>query len=582
MNISESTEATPPGAAPQYSANFTGTGTVSAQDYNALLRRLSAAQSTRTNMDRQLRAAGQKNRKLVEGLTRARAEIERLRSSLAQQVMPPLSAATILAVGRERMTYTSLAEGKTPAETEHYLDVLAGSRTLRVPLSALLDRDELAPGMTVLLNEASEAVLCLGYERYGDVVTVREVLDDSRVLIDTASSQRVVRLSGELEPGSLRTGDATTLDGRTGMLTSIIPTPRSQELVLEEVPDISYRQIGGLGKQLEQIRDAVELPYTHPEIFERYRLAPPKGILLYGPPGNGKTMIAKAVAHSLAARASESGGGDRRGYFLNIKGPELLNKFVGETERQIRDIFAAAREKAQAGHPVVVFFDEMESLFRTRGTGRSSDIETTIVPQLLAEIDGVESLKNVIVIGATNREDLIDAALMRPGRLDMKIRIGRPDARGATEIFSLYLTEELPLEPAEVSRAGSASRALEKMVSRTVTGLYARTHENEHVLARIESSTGVPSVREHMLYRGDFVSGAVIRNIVDRAKKQAIKEQLESPEQTGGMSTSHLWNAVQAEFSGQTELPPLPDIEDALAVAGVRGRIIDLAPAPVG
>ena len=599
------TQGQQPSPVPHYSASYAQTPgaapgpmpsarTVSPQEYDALLRRLSAAESTRTNMERNIRSAGEKNRKLVEALTRAKAEIERLRVSLAQQVMPPLNSALILAVGTGRTTYTQLADGKTPAETEDYLDVQAGGRLVRVPISPLLERSDLAPGMTVLLNEQSEAVLSLGYEGYGDVVTVREVLTDAKVLIDTASgSQQVARIGGALASETLRTGDAVTLDTRTRMITAKVPASRSQELVLEEIPDISYAQIGGLTTQLEQIRDAVELPYLHPEIFERYHLAPPKGILLYGPPGNGKTMIAKAVAHALAERAAAlNPGANTRGYFLNIKGPELLDKFVGETERQIRDIFTAAREKAQAGHPVVVFFDEMESLFRTRGTGLSSDIETTIVPQLLAEIDGVESLKNVIVIGATNREDLIDAAVMRPGRLDLKIRINRPDAAGAAEIFALYLTDDLPFDTAEVDRHGSVDAAVQAMISAAVQQLYSRTPANAYAIARVDSAHAKSgaALTGHTLYRGDFASGAVIRNIVDRAKKQAIKEQLDSlitapgvppaaGEITGGIGTRHLLEAVRAEFEDQVELPPLPDIEDALAMAGVRGRIVSVEPA---
>lgn len=585
-----------PGSAPD---PMPAARSVSPQEYDAVLRRLSAAEATRTNMSRQLRITGEKNRKLVDALTRTKAEIERLRVSLAQQVMPPLNSAIILAVGQGSTTYTQVADGKTPAETEDYLDVQAGGRMVRVPISPLLNRNDLAVGMTVLLNDQSEAVASLGFEGYGDVVTVREVLSTFEVLVNTASgAQQVVRASDAVDTATLRTGDALALDARTRMVVAKVPASRSQELVLEEIPDVSYSQIGGLGAQLEQIRDAVELPYLHPEIFERYRLAPPKGILLYGPPGNGKTMIAKAVAHALAERAASlNPGANTRGYFLNIKGPELLDKFVGETERQIRDIFMAAREKAQAGHPVVVFFDEMESLFRTRGTGRSSDIETTIVPQLLAEIDGVESLKNVIVVGATNREDLIDAAVMRPGRLDLKIRINRPDAAGAAEIFALYLTEDLPIDDREVNAHGSVTAAVNAMISAAVDQLYARAPHNAYALARIDSAIGggLPQPSEHTLYRGDFVSGAVIRNIVDRAKKQAIKERLDTlitaPDSVpkpnphpdtvnmGGIGTRHLVEAVRAEFEDQVELPPLPDIEDALAVRGVRGRIVSVEPA---
>ena len=594
-------------AAPHYSAAFgstslPGSQPVSAQEYDAVLRRLTAAEATRDNMSRQIRGAGEKNRKLVEAITSMRYQVERLRASLSQNVMPPLNSAIVLAVHEgQTMTYEQVADDKTPAEIDTYLDVQVGGRLMRIPVSPLIDLSTLTPGMTVLLNDKSEAVVALDTEPFGDVVTVREVLDGARVLVDTSSgAQQVARVAGSLDVEQLRTGDAVTLDTRTRMLTSQVPASRSQELVLEEIPDVTYSQIGGLGAQIEQIRDAVELPYLHPEIFERYHLAPPKGILLYGPPGNGKTMIAKAVANSLAARAAAlNPGSNTRGYFLNIKGPELLDKFVGETERQIRDIFVAAREKAEAGHPVVVFFDEMESLFRMRGSGRSSDIETTIVPQLLAEIDGVESLQNVIVIGATNREDLIDAAVMRPGRLDLKIRINRPDAAGAAEIFSLYLTEDLPLDAAEVAAAGSVRAALTSMIAAATGQLYARTPSTAYAVATVDSSMIVGSsnaatghLSTHTLYRGDFASGAVIRNIVDRAKKAAIKEQLQALTAAGasgaaevngaagvGIGTRHLLEAVRAEFEDQVDLPPLPDIEDSLTVAGVRGRLVSVEPA---
>lgn len=594
-------------AAPHYSAAFgstslPGSQPVSAQEYDAVLRRLTAAEATRDNMSRQIRGAGEKNRKLVEAITSMRYQVERLRASLSQNVMPPLNSAIVLAVHEgQTMTYEQVADDKTPAEIDTYLDVQVGGRLMRIPVSPLIDLSTLTPGMTVLLNDKSEAVVALDTEPFGDVVTVREVLDGERVLVDTSSgAQQVARVAGSLDVEQLRTGDAVTLDTRTRMITSQVPASRSQELVLEEIPDVTYSQIGGLGAQIEQIRDAVELPYLHPEIFERYHLAPPKGILLYGPPGNGKTMIAKAVANSLAARAAAlNPGSNTRGYFLNIKGPELLDKFVGETERQIRDIFVAAREKAEAGHPVVVFFDEMESLFRMRGSGRSSDIETTIVPQLLAEIDGVESLQNVIVIGATNREDLIDAAVMRPGRLDLKIRINRPDAAGAAEIFSLYLTEDLPLDAAEVAAAGSVRAALTSMIAAATGQLYARTPSTAYAVATVDSSMIVGSsnaatghLSTHTLYRGDFASGAVIRNIVDRAKKAAIKEQLQALTAAGasgaaevngaagvGIGTRHLLEAVRAEFEDQVDLPPLPDIEDSLTVAGVRGRLVSVEPA---
>lgn len=356
------------------------------------------------------------------------------------------------------------------------------------------------------------------------------------------------------------------------MVTSLVPSTDAQELVLEEVPDITYSNIGGLSSQIALMRDAVELPFLHPEVYREHELTPPKGILLYGPPGNGKTLIAKAVANSLAARAAElSGKSKKTGYFLNIKGPELLDKYVGETERQIRDIFSAAREKAQAGNPVVVFFDEMESLFRTRGTGRSSDVETTIVPQLLAEIDGVESLDNVIVIGATNREDMIDPAVLRPGRLDVKIRINRPDRVGATEIFALYLTEGLPINDEEVTRAGSKQAAIETMIETVVDALFSADPKNRYIRVNLENGVS------RWLTRGDFLSGAVVRNIVDHAKKQAIKSFLAGGAK--GITTQHLLEAARVEFEDQVEVPQISEIQDVLSTLNVRQRVINVAPA---
>lgn len=546
---------------------------VSSQDYERILRQLNIATDNRRNLDRQLRAAGERNQKLVAALTKAKNEIEHLRLALAQEVLPPLNSALVLAVRGEKMTYQDLAEGKTPAEVEGHLDVMLGGRLVRITASPLLALDSVKPGMTVLLNEQTQAVVSLGFEGYGEIVTVREVLDSEHLVVDLPNQSKLVaRVSAALDPSSLRVGDAVTFDARIQMVTSLVPHTDAQELVLEEVPDITYEHIGGLGDQIDLIRDAVELPFLHPDIYRQYRLTPPKGILLYGPPGNGKTLIAKAVANSLAARAAERvEGGRRTGYFLNIKGPELLDKYVGETERQIRDIFAAARDKARAGHPVVVFFDEMESLFRTRGSGRSSDVETTIVPQLLAEIDGVESLDNVIVIGATNREDMIDPAVLRPGRLDVKIRINRPDRRGAAEIFALYLTEDLPIASVEVERAGSVQGAVASMIETVVESLFSSDPSNRYVSVDLENGLS------RWLLRGDFLSGAVIRNIVDNAKKLAIKSFLSSGD--GGLRTEHLLEAVRAEFEDQVEVPQLSEVEDVLSSLNIRLRVLGVASA---
>lgn len=547
--------------------------TVSSVDYERILRQLNIANDNRRNLDRQLRAAGERNQKLVTALTKTKNEIEHLRMALAQEVAPPLNSALVLGVHGATMTYQDLAEGKTPAEIEEHLDVLLGGRLVRITCSPLLPIAQVKPGMTVLLNEQTQAVVSLGFEGYGDVVTVRELLDHDHLVVDLPNqSKAVARISGALDPDELRVGDTVTYDSRIQMVTSLVPHTDAQELVLEEVPDVTYDNIGGLGDQIDLIRDAVELPFLHPDIYRQYRLTPPKGILLYGPPGNGKTLIAKAVANSLAARAAErSENGKKTGYFLNIKGPELLDKYVGETERQIRDIFSAARDKARAGHPVVVFFDEMESLFRTRGSGRSSDVETTIVPQLLAEIDGVERLDNVIVIGATNREDMIDPAVLRPGRLDVKIRINRPNRAGAAEIFGLYLTEDLPISQAEVARAGSQQQAVASMIETVIEHLFSAEPANRYISVDLENSVS------RWLFRGDFLSGAVIRNIVDQAKKLAIKSYLSTGAE--GISTEHLLEAVRAEFEDQVEVPQASEIEDVLSTLNIRLRVLNAAPA---
>lgn len=547
--------------------------TVSSVDYERILRQLNIANDNRRNLDRQLRAAGERNQKLVTALTKTKNEIEHLRMALAQEVAPPLNSALVLGVHGATMTYQDLAEGKTPAEIEEHLDVLLGGRLVRITCSPLLPIAQVKPGMTVLLNEQTQAVVSLGFEGYGDVVTVREVLDHDHLVVDLPNqSKAVARISGALDPDELRVGDTVTYDSRIQMVTSLVPHTDAQELVLEEVPDVTYDNIGGLGDQIDLIRDAVELPFLHPDIYRQYRLTPPKGILLYGPPGNGKTLIAKAVANSLAARAAErSENGKKTGYFLNIKGPELLDKYVGETERQIRDIFSAARDKARAGHPVVVFFDEMESLFRTRGSGRSSDVETTIVPQLLAEIDGVESLDNVIVIGATNREDMIDPAVLRPGRLDVKIRINRPDRAGAAEIFGLYLTDHLPISQTEIAQAGSKQQAVAAMIETVIDRLFSAEPANRYISVDLENGVS------RWLFRGDFLSGAVIRNIVDQAKKQAIKSYLSSGAE--GITTEHLLEAVRAEFEDQVEVPQASEIEDVLSTLNIRLRVLNAAPA---
>ncbi|SDY63491.1 proteasome-associated ATPase [Geodermatophilus africanus] len=454
------------------------------------------------------------------------------------------------------------------------VDVFTGGRKLRVSVSPAVELDGLKHGQEVMLNEAMNVVEACGFERAGDVVMLKELLEPVEgeapraLVIGHTDEERVVHLAESLADQPLRSGDSLLLETRSGYVYERIPKSEVEELVLEEVPDIDYGDIGGLSRQIEQIRDAVELPFLHADLFREYELRPPKGILLYGPPGCGKTLIAKAVANSLAKKVSAvKGEGQAKSYFLNIKGPELLNKYVGETERHIRLVFQRAREKAGEGTPVIVFFDEMDSIFRTRGSGVSSDVESTIVPQLLSEIDGVEGLENVIVIGASNREDMIDPAILRPGRLDVKIKIERPDAEAARDIFSKYLTTTLPLHPDDLAEHGNSREAtVAGMIQRTVERMYTESEENRFL--EVTYANGDKEV----LYFRDFNSGAMLQNIVDRAKKMAIKERLETG--AAGLRVGHLMQACVDEFKENEDLPNTTNPDDWARISGKKGERI--------
>ncbi len=454
------------------------------------------------------------------------------------------------------------------------VDVFTSGRKMRVTLSPNVEGLELRPGQEVMLNEAMNVVEARGFERAGDVVMLKELLEpvdgvtQRALVIGHTDEERIVYLADSLSDQRLRAGDSLLLESRSGYVYERIPKSEVEELVLEEVPDIDYGDIGGLSRQIEQIRDAVELPFLHADLFREYQLRPPKGILLYGPPGCGKTLIAKAVANSLAKKVSAlKGEGQGKSYFLNIKGPELLNKYVGETERHIRLVFQRAREKASEGTPVIVFFDEMDSIFRTRGSGVSSDVESTIVPQLLSEIDGVEGLENVIVIGASNREDMIDPAILRPGRLDVKIKIERPDAEAARDIFSKYLLPTLPLNPDDLAEhGGSREETIAGMIQRTVERMYTEVEENRFL--EVTYANGDKEV----LYFKDFNSGAMLQNIVDRAKKMAIKERLETG--VGGLRVGHLMQACVDEFKENEDLPNTTNPDDWARISGKKGERI--------
>ena len=499
-----------------------------------------------------LAAVTGQNERLVATLKEAREQIIALKEEVDRLAQPP-SGFGIFLEAREDGT----------------VDIFTGGRKLRVTVSPSVEIDDLKRGQEVMLNEALNVVEALEFEEQGEVVMLKEVFEDGEraLVIARADEERVVKLAEPLRGVPLRAGDSLMLEPRSGYVYEKIHKAEVEELVLEEVPDISYHDIGGLSSQIEQIRDAVELPYLHAELFREHKLRPPKGVLLYGPPGCGKTLIAKAVANSLAKQVAEKTGQEGKSFFLNIKGPELLNKYVGETERHIRLVFQRAREKASEGTPVIVFFDEMDSVFRTRGSGVSSDVENTIVPQLLSEIDGVEGLENVIVIGASNREDMIDPAILRPGRLDVKIKIERPDAEAAKDIFSKYILKELPLHEDDLKEHGSSPDAtVEAMIQRVVERMYTESEENRFL--EVTYANGDKEV----LYFKDFNSGAMIQNIVDRAKKMAIKQFLDSRQK--GLRVAHLLAACVDEFSENEDLPNTTNPDDWARISGKKGERI--------
>ena len=518
-----------------------------------------------------------RNAKLMDTLKEARQQLLALREEVDRLGQPPSGYGVMLG-----------------AHDDDTVDVFTSGRKMRLTCSPNIEVTTLKKGQTLRLNEALTVVEAGTFEAVGEISTLREVLADGHraLVVGHADEERIVWLAeplvavedmapevarelegaidDDLRPRKLRPGDSLLVDTKAGYAFERIPKAEVEDLVLEEVPDVSYSDIGGLTRQIEQIRDAVELPFLHKELYREYSLRPPKGVLLYGPPGCGKTLIAKAVANSLAKKMAEVRGDDAReakSYFLNIKGPELLNKFVGETERHIRLIFQRAREKASEGTPVIVFFDEMDSIFRTRGTGVSSDVETTVVPQLLSEIDGVEGLENVIVIGASNREDMIDPAILRPGRLDVKIKIERPDAEAAQDIFSKYLTDELPVNTDDLAEfSGDRSLCVKAMIEKVVDRMYAEIDDNRFL--EVTYANGDKEV----MYFKDFNSGAMIQNVVDRAKKYAIKSVLDTGQR--GLRIQHLLDSIVDEFAENEDLPNTTNPDDWARISGKKGERI--------
>ncbi len=506
------------------------------------------------DMTRELMQSHRRNRKLTSTLQEAKEKLEILKEKVKQLSAPPNNYGIFLGVN-----------------DDNTIDVDIGGKKWRVNHDPSLNADQLQVGQEVIVNSGLNVVAIKPPEKHGDVVKIKEVLESDRAVISLRTDEeQVVRISEALRDETLKTGDSVLLNHTSGMLLEKLPKRELDDLLLEEVPDISYADIGGLDTQIEAIRDAIEMPYLYPAEYKEFDLTPPKGVLLYGPPGCGKTLIARAVANCLADRVrQQTNREDIRGYFINIKGPELLNKYVGETERKIREVFSKAREKSKEGFPVVIFFDEMDSLFRSRGMGISSDMESTLVPQFLAEIDGVENLRDVIVIGASNRQDLLDPAVLRPGRLDIKIKIDRPNLDGAKDIFSIYLTPDLPFADEEIEKFdGNSEDITEHLISEAVDEMYATTEENRFI-----EVTYTRGERETLFFK-DFVSGAMIRNIVSRAKKMAIKRLISSEGKEKGISVVDLKTAIREEYHENEDLPNTTNPDDWAKISGRKGEKI--------
>ena len=528
------------------------------EDETALLRRRlsNSPRQVRVLEEQLLQARGDlaravsQNEKLAGVLRTERERLEALKEEVDKLTRPPATFGVYLKENEDQS-----------------VDVFTAGRKMRVNVDPGIERARLRKGVEVILNEALNVVEVLEEDITGEVVAVKELLGEDRAVVVGRGDEEMVALLSLSVRGQIRAGDPVLFDPRSGYALEKLPKEEIEEVILEEIPDVSYDDIGGLGRQIEDIRDAVELPFLYAELFEEHQLKPPKGVLLYGPPGCGKTLIAKAVANSLAQQVAEKTGvSGTHSYFLNIKGPELLNKYVGETERQIRLIFQRAKEKSDQGFPVIVFFDEMDSLFRTRGSGISSDVENTIVPQLLSEIDGVETLKNVIVIGASNREDMIDPAILRPGRLDVKIKIERPDAAAAREIMARYLTAQVPIHEDDVRVAGGMQQAVHRMIDATIERMYAASDENRFLEVTYQSGD------KEILYFKDFNSGAMIENIVRRSKKMAIKRFLSQGEK--GLKLGDLLTAIRDEFKENEDLPNTTNPDDWARISGKKGERI--------